>query len=74
MSSMERNWEHISSKKNIVVASSMCCGHSLVCKLLLGNAEVIALKGQWKPTANSHKFVVLRHSNNSDNSSDVAGK
>lgn len=52
----------------------MCCGHSLVSRILLGKAEVIALKELWKPTANSRRFVLLRHSSNSGNRGDVPGK
>lgn len=74
MSSMERNWRSVSSKKNIIIDGSMCCGQSLVSKILLGNAELIALVGLWKPIARTRRFVAWRHSNSSSNNDDVAGE
>ena len=64
----------MSSKKNIIINGSMHCGQSLVSKILLGNAELIALVGLWKPIARIHRFVVWRHSNSSSNNNDVAGE
>jgi hypothetical protein len=58
----------VSSKKNIIIDGSMCCGQSLV------NAELIALVGLWKPIARTRRFVAWRHSNSSSNNDDVAGE